>query len=120
MTDDSTDWAAVALAFARDAFTHHFASRRGLWTIDDRPGVVVLYDNHPHVSAPGLRGREMAAATVGCASLAWEQWPVDGPDAGYTAVAVVRGDPAAIRAAWARELGEDLALLDVAGRGRPD
>lgn len=41
------EYQSLAQGLAEDAHENHFPSRRGMWTIDDRPGVICLYDNNP-------------------------------------------------------------------------
>lgn len=93
------DWIAVAIGYAKDAHEAHFSSRRGVWTIADRPGVVVLYD-----SAPG-EWRDVAMdRAAGDAVLAIADWPPEGEQRGYTRVVIARGEPNAVTAAWERAL----------------
>jgi hypothetical protein len=89
-------YVALAQSLARDANEEHFESRRGVWTLEQAPGVVCVYNNNPYAGDPERRDREIAdlharMVAGGYQELATASYPAEGVEqAGYTITMLVR------------------------------
>ena len=95
-------WTALADNLAEQAHTRHFASRRGIWLIDDL-NVICLYNNNPYARHPSLRDVELTKIrkilkAEGLEEMSFASYPRPGnKDAGYTYALIIAG---ACNAQW--------------------
>jgi hypothetical protein len=89
-------WASFARGCARTAYEDYFSTRWGVWVIDERPGVIVVFSNHFYKNFPKRQGEEIDElkrrfSAAGIEVLGLATYPTSGPSDGYSYAMVVRG-----------------------------
>ena len=88
-------WASFARVCARTAHEDYFSSHWGVWVIDERPGVLVVFSNHFYGNSPLRQAEEIEEMkqrlrAVGIKVLGLATYPTSGPSDGYSYAMVLR------------------------------